>query len=79
MIFTYFAVKDAYQHRVLFWGIIGALIMRGIFIFAGISLINRFHWIVIIFGGFLVYTGIKMLFSKESEVDPENNSVIKLF
>jgi tellurite resistance protein TerC len=79
MIFTYFAVKDAYQHRVLFWGILGALIMRGIFIFAGISLINRFHWIVIIFGGFLVYTGIKMLVSKESEVDPENNSVIKLF
>jgi tellurite resistance protein TerC len=79
MIFTYFAVKDVYQHRVLFWGILGALIMRGVFIFAGISLINRFHWIVIIFGGFLVYTGIKMLVSKDSEVDPENNSIIKLF
>ena len=64
IIFSYFAVKGEYQHKILFWGIIGALVMRGIFIFAGVALINRFHWIVIIFGGFLVFTGIKMFFQK---------------
>jgi tellurite resistance protein TerC len=79
LIFTYFAVKDEYQHKILFWGIIGALVMRGIFIFSGIALINRFHWIVIIFGGFLVFTGIRMLFQKESQVDPEKNPVVKFF
>lgn len=79
MIFTYFGVKDQYQHKVLFWGILGALIMRGIFIFAGVALINRFHWIVIIFGGFLVFTGIRMLFSKETEVDPEGNPMVRFF
>ncbi len=79
LIFSYFAVKDEYQHRVLFWGILGALIMRAIFIFAGVALINRFHWIVIIFGGFLVYTGIHMLFSKDTEVDPEKNAIVKFF
>jgi tellurite resistance protein TerC len=79
LIFSYFAVKDQYQHKVLFWGILGALIMRGIFIFAGVALINRFHWIVIIFGGFLVFTGIRMLFHKEAEVDPEKNVIIRFF
>jgi len=79
LIFSYFAVKDEYQHRVLFWGILGALIMRAIFIFAGVALINRFHWIVIIFGGFLVYTGIHMLFQKDTAVDPEKNAVVKFF
>jgi tellurite resistance protein TerC len=79
LIFTYFAVKEQYQHRVLFWGIIGALIMRGIFIFTGVALINRFHWLVIIFGGFLVFTGIKMMFQKEAEVDPEKNPLVKFF
>jgi len=79
LIFSYFAVKDQYQHKILFWGILGALIMRGIFIFAGVALINRFHWIVLIFGGFLVFTGIKMLFQKEEEVDPEKNPVIRFF
>ncbi|HUX95835.1 MAG TPA: TerC family protein [Bacteroidales bacterium] len=79
LIFTYFAVKEEYQHRVLFWGIIGALIMRAIFIFAGVALINRFHWIVLIFGGFLVYTGIHMLFQKDVAVDPEKNAVVKFF
>jgi tellurite resistance protein TerC len=79
LIFSYFAVTDKYQHKVLFWGILGALIMRGIFIFAGVALINRFHWIVIIFGGFLVFTGIKMLFQKEAEVDPEKNIIIRFF
>jgi tellurite resistance protein TerC len=79
LIFSYFAVKDQYQHKILFWGILGALIMRGIFIFAGVALINRFQWIVIIFGGFLVFTGIRMLFQKEAEVDPEKNAVVKFF
>jgi len=79
LIFSYFAVNEKYQHKILFWGILGALIMRGIFIFAGISLINRFHWIVLIFGGFLVFTGIRMLFQKETEVDPEKNALIRFF
>jgi len=79
LIFTYFAVKGEYQHRILFWGILGALVMRGIFIFAGVALINRFHWIVIIFGGFLLYSGIAMLFQKETAVDPEKNAIVKFF
>jgi tellurite resistance protein TerC len=79
LIFTYFSVKEEYQHRVLFWGILGALVMRGIFIFTGVALINRFHWVVIIFGGFLVFTGIKMLFQKESAVDPDKNLIVKFF
>jgi tellurite resistance protein TerC len=79
LIFTYFAVKDQYQHKILFWGILGALIMRGIFIFAGVALISRFHWVVIIFGGFLVFTGIRMLFKKEGEVDPEKNPIVRFF
>ena len=77
IIFSYFAVKGEYQHKILFWGIIGALVMRGIFIFAGVALINRFHWIVIIFGGFLVFTGIKMFFQKQTQVDPEKNPVVR--
>jgi tellurite resistance protein TerC len=79
LIFSYFAVKPQYQHKILFWGILGALIMRAIFIFAGVALINRFHWIVLIFGGFLVFTGIRMLFQKESEVDPEKNAMVRFF
>jgi len=79
LIFTYFSVKAQYQHKILFWGILGALIMRGIFIFAGVTLINKFHWIVLIFGGFLVITGIKMLFQKETAVDPEKNQLVKVF
>jgi tellurite resistance protein TerC len=79
LIFTYFAVPRKYQHKILFWGILGALIMRGIFIFAGVALITKFHWIVVIFGGFLLFTGIRMLIQKETEVHPEKNPVIKLF
>jgi tellurite resistance protein TerC len=79
LIFTFFAVKDQYQHKVLFWGILGALIMRAVFIFAGVALINRFHWVVLIFGGFLLFTGIKMLFQKEEQIDPDKNPVIKFF
>lgn len=79
LIFTYFGVKDEYQHRVLFWGIIGALVMRAMFIFAGVALINRFHWIVIVFGAFLVVTGVRMLVQKEGEIHPHKNPVVRFF
>ena len=79
LIFSYFAVNNQYQHKILFWGILGALIMRGLFIFTGVALINRFQWIVIIFGGFLVFTGIRMLVQKETQVDPEKNAVVRFF
>ncbi|MCX6329139.1 MAG: TerC family protein, partial [Bacteroidia bacterium] len=79
IIFTYFVVPDRDQHKILFWGIIGALVMRGIFIFAGVALIKRFHWIILIFGAFLVFTGIKMLFQKNTQVHPEKNPVVRFF
>jgi tellurite resistance protein TerC len=79
LIFTYFAVPSRYHHRVLYWGILGALIMRGIFIAAGIALIRKFQWIVYLFGGFLIYTAIKMASRKEEEIHPERNPVLKLF
>lgn len=80
MIFGFFNIKSEYQHRILFWGIIGALVMRAIFIFAGVALITKFAWIMYVFGGFLVYTGIHMLFEKDDkEFDPSKNIVIKLF
>ncbi|HEX4263660.1 MAG TPA: TerC family protein [Verrucomicrobiae bacterium] len=77
LIFTYFRVPSEYQHRVLFWGILGALIMRGLMIGVGVALIDWLDWILYVFGAFIVYTGIKMFFS-ESEVDPEKNKVIRL-
>lgn len=79
MLFTFFKVEPRYQHKVLFWGILGALIMRAIFIFAGVALISRFHWIIYIFGAFLVFTGIKMLFHKDEEVAPDKNPLVRLF
>jgi tellurite resistance protein TerC len=79
LIFSYFKVDDRYQHKVLFWGILGALIMRASFIFAGVALINRFHWVVIIFGGFLVFTGIRMLFHNDAPADPDKNLIIRFF
>lgn len=79
LIFSYFSVKPQYQHKILFWGILGALVMRGIFIFAGVSLINRFHWIVLVFGAFLVITGVKMLFHNDVSVDPEKNALVRVF
>lgn len=78
LIFSYFQVALAYQHKVLFWGILGALVMRGAFIFAGVELIHRFHWIIYIFGVFLIYTGIKIVTSGEIKVDPSKNPIIKL-
>lgn len=79
MIFSYFRVPSEYQHKVLFWGIIGALAMRAAFILAGIALIQKFHWVMYIFGLFLVITGIKMVRSDDNEIDPERNPVLKLF
>jgi tellurite resistance protein TerC len=78
LIFTYFAVPAAYQHRVLFWGIIGALIMRGTLIAVGATLLKEFHWIIYVFGAFLIFTGIKMAFHRNEEIHPENNPLVKL-
>lgn len=79
MIFSYFKVPKEYQHKILFWGILGALIMRAIFILSGIALIQKFHWIIYIFGAFLIFTGIKMALEKEKEIHPEKNPVLRLF
>ena len=79
LIFSYFAVPSAYQHKVLFWGIFGALVMRAIFIAVGIKLIFMFHWVIYIFGIFLIVTGIRMALSKETEIHPEKNPVLRLF
>ena len=78
LIFSYFAVPAIYQHRVLFWGIIGALIMRATLIFVGAALIERFHWIIYIFGGFLIYTGIRMAFHKDEAMAVEENAMVRL-
>lgn len=78
LIFSYFQVPSAYQHKVLFWGILGALVMRVTFILTGVALIHRFHWLIYIFGGFLIYTGIKMLTSGDVKIDPEKNPLVKL-
>ena len=78
MIFSYFAVPAIYQHRILFWGILGALIMRAIFIAAGAALLSAFHWIIYIFGGFLIITGIKMFFAGEEKIEPEKNPAVLL-
>ncbi len=79
LIFRYFRVPSHLQHRVLFWGILGALIMRGIFILVGVTLIRRFHFIIYVFGAFLVYTGINLFRQTEKEIHPENNPVLRLF
>ena len=79
VIFRYFRVPAELQHRVLFWGILGALITRGIFILAGVSLIQRFHWLIYCFGALLVYSGIKLLRQGDEEVNPETNPLLKLF
>ena len=78
MIFAYFGVPPQFQHRVLFWGIVGALIMRGIFIALGALLLERFHWIIYIFGGLLIITGIKMAIRHDESFDAEKNPVYKL-
>jgi tellurite resistance protein TerC len=79
LIFSYFAVPARLHHRVLFWGILSALAMRASFIVAGAALIHTFHWVIYIFGAFLVFTGAKILRQGETEVEPEHNPVVKLF
>lgn len=79
LLFSYFAVPAQYQHRVLFWGVLGALLMRGIMITVGVSLIEQFHWILYIFGAFLIYTGIQLARSKGNDhVDPDKNPLLQL-
>jgi tellurite resistance protein TerC len=76
LIFSFFKIPVKYQHKMLFWGVIGALVLRGIFILVGVALIARFEFIIYILGAFLVYTGIKMAFTQEQDVDPENNPLV---
>jgi tellurite resistance protein TerC len=78
LIFSYFRIPDKYQHRVLFWGILGALVMRGAMIAAGAFLIARFHWIIYVFGAFLVFTGIRMAMHDDSDIEPEANPILRL-
>jgi len=79
LIFRYFRVPGNYQHKVLFWGILGALVMRGVFIVAGIGLIRTFHWVTYIFGAFLVYSGIRLFGETDATLEPEKNPVLRLF
>jgi tellurite resistance protein TerC len=79
IIFAYFDIPAKYQHKVLFWGILGAIVMRGAFIFAGVALIRELHWVVYILGAFLVYIGVRMAVKKEKEIHPEKNPVLRAF
>jgi len=79
LIFRYFRVPALHQHKVLFWGILGALLMRGIFVLVGVGLITQFHWIVYLFGAFLVYSGIQFFRQESVEIHPEKNPVLRLF
>jgi tellurite resistance protein TerC len=79
MIFGFFRVPDLYQHKILFWGILGALVMRAVFIAAGVTLLEHFHWLIYVFGAFLIVTGIKMAVVKDKEIHPERNPVLRLF
>jgi tellurite resistance protein TerC len=78
LILSYFKVPPRYQHRVLFWGIFGALVMRAIFIFAGIALIEKFDWVLYVFGAFLLFTAAKLVFSDDDHVDPSKSKFLKL-
>jgi len=78
MIFSYFQIPRLYQPKILKWGIIGALVLRGIFIFVGIELLETFHWLIYIFGGILIITGIKMAFGGEEKIEPEKNLLVRL-
>lgn len=79
LVFSYFKVPSEYQHKVLFWGIVGALVMRATFIGVGAALINQFHFILYLFGVFLVITGIRMAFDKGNDINPEDNILVKIF
>jgi tellurite resistance protein TerC len=78
VIFRYFSVPEQHQRSVLFWGIIGALLMRGVFILAGVGLVERFHWILYLFGALLIYSGIRLGFSGEHQVDPAKNPAVRV-
>ena len=78
LIFRYFRVPPQYEHKALFWGVLGALVMRAIFIGLGVALINRFSWIIYVFGAFLVFTAVKMAFEKDKEIHPEKNPLLLL-
>ncbi|MEO7794677.1 MAG: TerC/Alx family metal homeostasis membrane protein, partial [Thermoanaerobaculia bacterium] len=78
VIFTYFQVPPEHQHRVLFWGILGAIFLRGVFIVAGAALLAKFAWMIFVFGAFLVYTGIKLLFAGDESIDPSRNPILLL-
>ena len=78
LIFGAFAVPAAYQHKVLFWGVIGAIVFRGAFIAAGAALLDTFHWIIYLFGAFLIFTGVKMLRSRHTEADSTRNPALRL-
>ena len=79
LLFRFFKVSPPHQHKVLFWGILGALVMRALFIVLGVGLIQRFHWIIYVFGALLIYSGIKLFFQEEAVVHPEKNPVLRLF
>jgi len=79
MIFTYFQIPSKYQHKVLFWGILGALVMRVILIFAGVALIEKFHFTIYVFGALLIYTGYKMFYHNNAKIEPDKNPLIKFF
>ena len=78
LIFNYFAVPEQQQHRVLFWGILGALILRGVFIGAGVGLISRFHWVLYLFGALLIYSGVRVCMTGDRQVDPAKNPVVRM-
>jgi tellurite resistance protein TerC len=78
LLFGYFAVPNRYQHRVLFWGVLGALLLRAVFIAAGAEMLERFHWTIYLFGGFLLFTGVRMLRHDSAESDPGRNPVLRL-
>ena len=79
VIFRYFAVPRKYQHKILFWGVVGALVMRGIFILVSIKLLNAFSWLIYVFGAILIYSGIKLLGQEDKEIEPEKNIVLRIF
>ncbi|MBN2159292.1 MAG: TerC family protein [Spirochaetes bacterium] len=79
IIFAYFGIAPRYQHKVLFWGILGAIVMRAVFILAGVAIIQKIHWVIYVLGVFLVYIGIRMALQKEREFNPEKNLVLRVF
>ena len=78
IIFAHFAIPERHQHRVLFWGILGALLMRGLMIWLGVELIHRFEWLLMALGAFLIFSGVRMIFTREKQTDPEKNIAVRL-